>query len=116
MATNTKFEDGDYLSLPVPQDTPSGGPVHVGVIGAGINGVAQTKEGEGGNPDGFASVMLKGVHFLSVTGAIAAVGDYVYITVPGNALNATNTNAKFGVALATKGAPAGVIPVRVDQY
>jgi predicted RecA/RadA family phage recombinase len=115
MATNTKFEDGDYLSLPVPAATASGAPVHVGVLAAGLNAVAQTKEGEGGNPAGFASCMLKGVHLISVTGA-TAVGDYVYITVPGNAVNVTNTNAKFGVALAVKGAPAGVIPVRVDQY
>lgn len=113
MATNTKFEDGDYLSLPVPAATLSGAPVH---IGAGTNAVTQTKEGDGGNAAGFASCQLKGVHNVSVTGAVATVGDYVYITTPGNALNTTNTNPKFGVALATKGAAAGVIPVRVDQY
>ena len=110
MATNTKFEDGDYLSLPVPADTVSGAPVRVG----GLNGVTQTKEGEGGNVDGNASVMLKGVHLVTVTGAVTNVGDPVYITA-GNAVNVTNTNPLFGHALASKGATAGVIPVRVSN-
>ena len=67
MATNTIFEDGDYLSLPVPSGTLTGQPVRVGSIAAGVNGVAQTDRGEGGNSSTNASVMLKGVHDLTVT-------------------------------------------------
>lgn len=111
MATNTVFEDGDYLSLPVPTDTASGAPVKVG----SLVGVTQTAEGEGvGNADGFASVMLKGVHDITVTGAVTNVGDPVYIT-SGNAVNVTNTNTLFGYALETKGATAGVIRVKLAK-
>lgn len=110
MATNTIFEDGDYLSLPVPADTGSGAPVKVG----SLVGVTQTAEGEGGNPDGFASVMLKGVHDITVTGAITNVGDPVFIG-SGNAVNVTNTNTLFGYALETKGATAGVIRVKLAK-
>lgn len=110
MATNTRFEDGDYLSLPVPSGIKSGDPVRVG----SLNGVAQTDRDGGGNPAGNASVMLKGVHDVTVTGAVANVGDPVYID-GSNKLNVTNTNPVFGHALATKGAAAGVIPVRVSN-
>lgn len=111
MSTNEKFRDGDSLSLPVPTDTVSGAPVKVG----SLMGVTETAEGEGGNADGSASVRLKGVFNLSVTGAVSNVGDPVYIT-SGNALNTTASgNTLYGYALATKGASAGVIPVRISQ-
>ena len=109
MATNVKYAEGDNLSLPVPDGTASGAPVRVG----SLNGVAMTKEGEGGNPDNYASVQLKGVFMLTVTGAVTNVGDPVYIAA--GALNVTNTNPLFGHALATKAAAAGVIPVRVTN-
>lgn len=109
MATNVHYAKGDNLSLPVPADTASGAPVHVG----DLNGVAMTAEGEGGNASGSASVQLVGVFDLTVTGAVAAVGDPVYIAA--GALNVTNTNPLFGHALATKAAAAGVIPVRVSN-
>jgi predicted RecA/RadA family phage recombinase len=107
MATNVKFAEGNNLSLPVPDGTLSGAPVRVG----SLNGVAMTKEGEGGNADNYASVQLEGVFNLTVTGAVSNVGDPVYIAA--GALNVTNTNPLFGHALATKGAAAGVIPVRI---
>lgn len=111
MATNVHFAKGDNLSLPVPADTASGAPVRVG----SLNGVAMTKEGDGGNSSGSASVQLVGVFDVSVTGAVTNVGDPVYITSAG-ALNVTATgNDLFGHALASKGAAAGVIPVRVSN-
>lgn len=109
MATNVHYAKGDNLSLPVPAGTTSGDPVHIG----GLNGVAMTSISEGGNPTGSASVQLVGVFDLEVTGAVAAVGDPVYIDA--GALNVTNTNPMFGHALATKAAAAGVIPVRVSN-
>jgi predicted RecA/RadA family phage recombinase len=109
MATNELYKYGDWISLPVPADLASGAPVLVGHLA----GVAQTKEGEGGNADGFASIALTGAFNLSVTGAIASVGLPVYITAA-HALTTTATaNHLFGHALATKGAGAGVIPVRL---
>ena len=109
MATNVKFAEGNNLSLPVSAGTKSGAPVRVG----SLNGVCMTDEGGGGNPAGSASVQLEGVFLLTVTGAITNVGDPVYIAA--GALNATNTNPLFGHALASKGATAGVIPVRVSN-
>lgn len=111
MATNVHYAKGDNLSLPVPTGTNSGAPVRVG----SLNGVAMTTRGEGGNPSGSASVQLVGVFDVSVTGAVANVGDPVYIT-SGGALDVTATgNSLWGHALATKGAAAGVIPVRVSN-
>lgn len=110
MATNEVFSDGDHLSLPVTDGTKSGSPVLVGTI----VGIATTDEGKGGNPDNYASVVTKGVHRVSVTGAVSAVGDPVYITT-GYVVNVTNTNKLFGYALETKGAAAGVIRVKLAQ-
>lgn len=120
MAKTEHFRDCDTLSLPVPEGTKAGSPVKVG----GITGVTETDRANGsgnpvlgsyafggGNADGYATVRTQGAHRLSVTGAVAAVGDPVYIT-SGNALNVTATgNTLFGYALATKGAAAGVIVV-----
>lgn len=111
MALNEVFRDGNKLSLPVPDGTASGAPVKIG----SLVGVCETAEGQGGNPEGFASVWLVGVHNLSVTGAVTNVGDPVYIT-SGNALNVTASgNTLFGYALATKGAAAGVIRVLIAR-
>lgn len=113
MAKNVIFEEGDNLSLPVKADTKSGDPVLVSAdLTSGLVGVALTDEGEGGNPDGFASVQLKGVVDISVTGAVTVVGAPVYITAA-NVVNVTNTNVLFGYALETKGASASVIRVRI---
>jgi predicted RecA/RadA family phage recombinase len=111
MARNEKFHDAERLSLPVPADTASGAPVLVG----SLVGVTQTKEGGGGNDDGYATVWTKGAFDLSVTGAVASVGLPIYIT-SANALTTTATaNTLFGYALATKGTGAGVIPVKIAQ-
>lgn len=110
MARNEHLRNANHLSLPVPSGTVSGGPVRVGIL----NGVAQTNRGEGGNATGEATVWLDGSHHLSVTGAVAAIGDGVYITSAG-ALTATATGNKlFGAALSTQ-AGDGVIPVKIIQ-
>ena len=113
MAKNVIFEDGDNLSLPVKADTQSGDPVLVSAdLTSQLVGVALTDEGEGGNPDGYASVQCKGVVDISVTGAVTVVGAPVYITAA-NVVNVTNTNVLYGYALETKGASASVIRVRI---
>lgn len=112
MARNERFHDADRLSLPVPDGTGSG----VAVIVGSIVGVTQTKEGEGGNADNYATVWTKGAFDLPVTGAIASVGTPVYIPSAGGALTATSTsNVLFGYALATKGSGVGTIPVKISQ-
>lgn len=112
MALNEVHPYADDLSLPVPDGTAAGSPV---IVGATIVGVTQTKEGTGGNPDNYATVRTRGSHKLSVTGAVTAIGDPVYIT-SGNALNRTASgNTLFGYALELKGAPAGVITVKIAR-
>lgn len=104
MAVNRLFEGiPDTLTLPVASGVESGDPVEVG----DLVGVALTDR----DADGNATVQLDGVFNLSVTGAVSNVGDPVYIA--SGALNVTDTNPLFGHALETKGAAAGVIPVRV---
>lgn len=108
MALNEILEDADNISLPVATGTLPG----VAVISGGLIGVTQTKEAEGGNKAGFASVTRKCSHSLPVTGALAAIGTPVYIPPAGGALTATATaNTLFGYAGATKG--AGTAPVAV---
>jgi predicted RecA/RadA family phage recombinase len=79
-----------------------------------IPGVARTDR----DASGFASVATEGVFNVSVTGAIASVGFPVYITsVTGALVVAAGAGIQlFGHALATKGAGAAVIPVRLAQY
>ena len=110
MATNEVYDEGDNLVLPVIAGVVSGGPVVVGMI----PGVALTTRDANGN----ATVTTEGVYNLSVTGAIASVGLPVYITSATGALVvAPGAGIQlFGHALATKGAGAGVIPVRIAQF
>ena len=110
MAKNEQFHDGENLTLPVISGVVSGGPVVVGMI----PGVALTDRAA----DGTATVRTKGVFNVSVTGAIASVGLPVYITSATGALVvAAGAGIQlFGHALATKGAGASVIPVRLAQY
>lgn len=108
MAKNQRMPQALHITIPVPAGTKAGGPVKVGLI----CGVAQTDR----QADGTATVWLDGSHDLTVTGAIANVGDPVYITA-GNALNATATgNFLFGAALGTKSAAAGPLEVAPIGY
>jgi predicted RecA/RadA family phage recombinase len=110
MAKNRVFADSDFLYLPVIAGVVSGGPVIVGMI----PGVAITDR----DAAGFATVATKGAFNVSVTGAIASVGLPVYITSATGALVvAPGVGIQlFGHALATKGAGAAVILVRLAQY
>jgi predicted RecA/RadA family phage recombinase len=112
MARNERFHDAERLSLPVPDGTGSG----VAVIVGSLVGVTQTKEGEGGNADNFATVWMKGAFDLPVTGAVTQIGSPVYIPPAGGAVTTTATsNTLFGYALATKGSGVGTIPVKIAQ-
>lgn len=108
------------LSLPVPADTPSGAPVIVG----SLVGVCATKEDDGGNPDGSASVWTEGVYDLYVvTNTARAVGDPIYIISansgnPATALTTTsnsNANPVFGYALEAKGTSPATIRVKLAK-
>lgn len=107
MATNEVFRHSAHVSLPVPEGTKSGDPVKVGAL----NGVAQTNRGEGGNIAENASVWFAGAHRFPVTGAVANVGDPIYIE--GGKLAAAGTTV-FGAALETQ-AGDGVIAVKIIQ-
>ena len=131
MAKNFVWKDADYLSLPVPTGTVSGSPVRIG----GLNAVTQTDEGSleiaranaqapnystsngaSSNKAGWASVALKGAARVTVTGAVAKVGDPIYINLADNKLNASdNSGARplFGHALGTKAAGDGDLIVRI---
>lgn len=111
MAKNRVYEKGEALSVPVIAGTVAGSPVIIGMI----PGVATTNRDANGN----ASCDLgAGVYNVSVTGAIASVGLPVYITSATYALVvAPGAGIQlYGHALATKGAGAGTIPVRVADY
>ena len=111
MAKNEVYNQGNKLEVPVIAGTVSGGPVIVGML----PGVALTTRNAAGN----ASCKLgEGVFNVSVTGAIASVGLPVYITSATYALVvAPGVGIQlYGHALATKGAGAGTIPVRIAHY
>lgn len=130
MATNEIFRDADHLSLPVPAGKKAGDPVRIG----GLNGVLQTDRARvdgvsptnadgtrnatynygGGNPEGYATVWLKGAHTFNVDFAVNGVGDPVYILADGSGLTGTATgNNLYGHALTTKAAAAGPLTVRI---
>jgi predicted RecA/RadA family phage recombinase len=109
MALNEKFHDGESLILPVPAYAVSGSPVQVG----GIVGVCETTRDASGN----ATVRLKGVFTLTVTG-ITAIGTPVYVTTATGALvvaSGAGVNL-LGHALTVKGAGAGLVDVRIAQF
>ena len=113
MARNEVFRDATKLSLPVPANTASGAPVRVGGV---LNGVTQTKEGEGGNADGYATVWTQGVHTLSVTGTVGSLLTPIYINSSTNALGITATvgHFLFGYAMSLKAAAgAGDVDVLI---
>jgi predicted RecA/RadA family phage recombinase len=111
MAKNRVYEDGEQLSVPVIAGTVSGSPVIVGML----PGVALTTRDSNGNS---TCQLGDGVFNVSVTGAIASVGLPVYITSATYALVvAPGAGIQlFGHAMATKGAGAGTIPVRIAHY
>ena len=109
MALNEIFRHADHLSLPVPSGTASGAPVRVG----GLNGVTQTKEGEGGNPALSATVWLAGAHKVTTAFAVAAVGTPIYITAANALSDTASGNTLFGHALTTKAAASGPLTVRI---
>jgi len=135
MATNEIFRSGNKLSLPVPSGTAVGAPVRIG----GLNGVTETARAKvdvdpynadgsvntsynygGGNPTGYASVWLEGVHDLPVaTTTTRAIGDPIYIVTADNTLTTTDNsgaNPLFGHAVEAKGSTAGeVIRVRITN-
>lgn len=113
MALNEVFRYAQRLTLPVVAGTKSGDPVLVG----SLPGVAQTDR----DTDGNATVWREGAHRLSVTGAITAVGQPVYIAAAATGTRQTGLTATagsdvlYGYALATKAAGAAEIPVAIAQ-
>lgn len=102
----------DKLSLPVAADTASGTAVLIG----SIVGVTATKEGEGGNADGYASVWCEGVYDLPVTTTTAAaVGAPIYITSGGVLTPVSTGNTLFGYAVEAKGTAAATIRVKLAK-
>lgn len=122
MSRNERYSPTRRRSLPVPQDTLAGAPVRVGTFSGTndlqLNGVTETREGEGGNVDGNATVALDGCFDLPITTTTAiAIGGPVYITAA-NALTPVATgNALFGhVVDRAKGTTAGeVVPVEIKN-
>ncbi|HET7398987.1 MAG TPA: DUF2190 family protein [Intrasporangium sp.] len=115
---NERLHEGNRLSLPVPAGTASSAPVLV----FGIPGVTATKEGEGGNIAGRATVWTEGVFDVSTPDAVGAEGTPIYITAA-NALTVTAAgNTLFGRTVAdadgaggTKAAGAGTVHVRLAK-
>lgn len=124
MAKNEVFKRAEYVSLPVPVGTLSGGAVRVG----GLNAVAQVDEptaninaqltpawGEApsGNRPGWASCALVGAFNLPVSTTTAmAIGDPVYIIPVTNVLTpVASGNNLYGHALSVKGTTAGALVI-----
>lgn len=116
---NERLHEGNRVSAPVPTGTLSGAPV---LLFGAIPGVCATKEAEGGNIAGRATVWTEGVFDVATADAVAAEGTKVYIT-PALAITATAAgNTLFGYTLAdadgggaTKGAGAGTVHVRLAK-
>lgn len=111
---NERLHEGNRITLPVPTGTLSGAPVKAGPF----VGVCATKEGEGGNIAGRATVWRTGEFDLATTDAVAAELTPIYIT-SGNVLTTTATsNTLFGYSHhdadgvgGTKGSGAGTVHV-----
>lgn len=117
---NERLHDGDEFSAPVANDTPSGTPV---LALDAIPAVTSTKEGEGGNIAGRASVKCKGVFSLPCADAIAAEATEIFID--GTTLTTdddTGANPLFGWTVhnaegtgGTKSAGAGNVNIRLAK-
>jgi predicted RecA/RadA family phage recombinase len=109
MSKNERFAAGDSLELPVPAYAVSGSPVQV----VGFVGVCETTRNAAGN----ATVRMKGVYELTVTG-VTAIGTPIFITTATGALvvaPGAGVNL-FGHALTVKGAGAGPVNVKIAPY
>ena len=114
------YRPASELSLPVPAGTAAGKPVLVG----SLVGVTATKEGEGGNATGYATVLMDDrAYLLDVNGAITGAGQPVYIVAADNSLTMTATgNTLFGFtipgpngAYLTKAAGVGPAAVKLAK-
>lgn len=108
---NAIFTQALKISLPVPNGTLSGAPVKVG----SLIGVCATAEGEGGNPEGYASVWREGEYELSVAGAVASVGLPIYITGSNTLTTTAGTDTLFGYSHGTKATGTGPLAVILAQ-
>lgn len=116
---NERLFEGNRLSAPVSAGLASGSPVLA--FGA-IPAVTATKEGEGGNIAGRATVWTVGVFALSTTDAVAAEGTAIYITGAGALTTTATANTMFGRTVhnaegtgGTKSAGAGTVNVRLAK-
>lgn len=98
-------DHGNEFALPVPAYVKSGNAVAVG----GFRGVAVIDRNDAGE----ATVKINGHHTFDVDGAVANVGDLVYIDpANGNLFAATDTGRlAFGRALDTKTATKAPLAV-----
>lgn len=116
---NERLSEGDHFSAVVPVGTLSGAPV---LVLTDVPAVCATKEAEGGNIAGRASVWTKGVFTLSTTDAVAAEGTKIYITGAGVLTTTATANTLFGRTVhsadgtgGTKSAGAGTVHVRLAK-
>lgn len=116
---NERHTDPDFFSAAVPASTASGAPV---IVLGDVPAVTSTKEGEGGNPAGRASVQTRGVFSLSTADAVAAEGTKVYLTAGGVLTTTATSNTLFGRTVhsaegtgGTKSAGAGTVNVRLGK-
>jgi hypothetical protein len=125
VAVNEVFKEGNHLSFPVPDGTKSGTPLRIGILNAVaetdeggttyvVNGITQQTGGIG-NKDNFASVSLVGAWELDVAGAVATVGQAIYIKSDGTLTATATGNFLFGAALRTKGTGTGPLVVKLLQ-
>lgn len=115
---NERLNEGDCVTLPVPTGTLSGAPVKSGPF----IGVTATREGEGFNIPGRATVWREGEFDVAVPDAVTTEGTTIYITAA-NALTTTAAgNTLFGYTHAdadgngaTKAAGAGTVHVILSK-
>jgi predicted RecA/RadA family phage recombinase len=132
MATNEVFKVGDYISVNVGADIPSGRPFAVGTLVGVLTTGTQTStsiDSGGnlhtnrygvGNQTGYASVALDGAFRVPVAAGTAyAVGDLVYVTAATGVISKTSGgNVPFGKVVAEPKAStsgAGEIVVKIVQ-
>lgn len=115
MATNNRVKWTKSHPLPVPADRASGTAVLSGATLGNLHGVLLTKEGQGGNVDGEATVALDGSFVLNVTTTTTVVkGGPIYIIPATHVLTPVATsNQLFGFAMEAKGAAAADIEVMI---